>query len=98
MRNDWKDHHRKQAAALRGCRLLKRQQLTKIYLVAERGTEPASALNTESVRKLFVPVLEHTAGFLDVRRVKILSRSRFSIRAMVPVAIRGEEQNGSVGW
>ena len=39
-------------------------------MVAEHGTEPASALNTESVRKLVVPDLEQTAGFVDVRPVK----------------------------
>ena len=39
-------------------------------MVVEHGTEPASALNTKSVRKLVVPDLEQTADFVDVRPVK----------------------------
>lgn len=39
-------------------------------MVELAGFEPASALNTKSVRKLVVPDLEQTADFVDVRPVK----------------------------
>ena len=40
-------------------------------MVAECGTEPASALNTESVHKLVVPDLEQTADFADIYRIEM---------------------------
>ena len=41
-------------------------------MVAEHGTESASALNTESVRKLVVvPDLEQTAGFANIFRTEM---------------------------
>jgi hypothetical protein len=40
-------------------------------LEVKYGTEPKSALNTESVRKLVVPDLEQTAGFANNFRTEM---------------------------
>ena len=39
--------------------------------MAEHGTEPASALNTKSVRKLVVPDLEQTADSVNIFRTEM---------------------------